>query len=137
MAFLDPVNPPRFITEPMGSLRCINKTAWGAKFLPTVCLSLTYGLSYCSWFCHLLNVQLSCLCTTGWFIPPTLPPPLTTLPPPPPLMHNTHDIPGSVQKFLKNQQFQLAANFVQIMLATYKNGLFEVQIWHGYIIKHQ
>ena len=28
-AFLDPVKPLRFTTEPMGLLRCINKTAWG------------------------------------------------------------------------------------------------------------
>ena len=39
-AFPDPVKPPRFTTEPVGPLRCINKTAWGAKLLATACLVL-------------------------------------------------------------------------------------------------
>ena len=43
-AFADLVKPPRFTAEPVGPLRCINRTAWGAKLLPTVHLGRTYDL---------------------------------------------------------------------------------------------
>ena len=38
--FSHPVKLPRFTTESVEPLRCINKTAWGAKLLPAICLGL-------------------------------------------------------------------------------------------------
>ena len=102
----------------MGHLGGINKVAWDARLLPMSTSARAMVWAHCGCFCQLPNKQLGCL---DLVFPETTPYNPTTLP-----LYMTLMI---IQKIFKNQLFQLAVNFVHIMLAITS---VLVQIWRGY-----
>ena len=74
--FSDPLKPRGCISWTVWPLRCINKTAWGAKLI--LMADLAYPMS-CASLGHLLMAEHCQLCLNVYFSLPTAP----HLPPPP------------------------------------------------------
>ena len=98
--FCNAEKPRGCISWPVWPLRGINKTAWGAKLIPTA--DLVY-YSSCASLGHLLIAQHCHFCLNVCFSPPTAPHPPHTPPTRPPPIDSMRVITAVKNKYLKNQ----------------------------------
>ena len=109
MAFFRPCQAMGSHNGAGGAPGGINKVAWGARLLPTSTSARGMVWAHCGCFCQLLPNSLAAWVSSS-LDPPSPPPPYT-------YMMTLVIYYRKFSKPLKNQLFQLAANFIHAMLA--------------------
>lgn len=77
--FANPVKPRWSTTGSVQQLRSTNKVSWDVKLLSSAISACHVN---CGCFCAILKAQHYCMCSNGWYNPPTAahPPPLPSPP---------------------------------------------------------